>query len=104
MSSVAKKKPFSHSLGLLGCAALWLAAICVWYANSHSKDAWSQTPLLWMLVLIATTVLCVAAAIALLRAHHLAIQPLSWLDWCALLAGTVAVVVGSLLVIMVVIG
>jgi hypothetical protein len=103
MSSLAKKQ-LSHSLGLLGCAALWLAAICVWYANSHSKDGWSQTPLLWILVFIATTLLCVAAAIALLRARHLAVQRLSWLDWCALLAGTVAVIVGSLLVIMVVIG
>jgi hypothetical protein len=104
MGSVAKKKPFSHSLGLLGCAALWLVTICVWYANSHSKDAWSQTPLLWVIVLFATTVLCVAAGIALLRARHLAVQPLSCLDWCALLTGTVAMIVGSLLVIMVVIG
>jgi len=101
MNTVAQKPAPAFSLGLLGCAALWFVAICAWYASSHSKDGWSQTPMPWMLVLVATPLLCVAVAVALLRARHRAAQRLTWLDWCALMAGTVAVILGGLLLLMV---
>jgi hypothetical protein len=54
-----------------------------------------------MLVLAATPFACIVAAIALLHARHHSAQRLTWLDWCALAAGTFAVVVGGLLLIMV---
>jgi hypothetical protein len=101
MNTVAEKPSSAFPLWLLGCTALWGVGMWAWYANSHSKDGWSQTPLPWMLVLVATPFLCVVAAIALLRARHRSAQRLTWLDWCALVAGTVAVAVGALLLIMV---
>ncbi len=102
MNVVSLKNRSAHSLGLLGCVALWFAAICVWYENSASKDGWSQTPLFWMLVLVVAPLSCIAAAVVLLRARRLAAQRLSWLDWCALVAGVLAVSIGGLLVVMVV--
>ena len=72
-----------------------------WYANSHSKDGWSQTPVAWMLVLVAAPLVCVVAAIALLHARHRSAQRLTWLDWFALVAAAGVVSVGGLLLVMV---
>ncbi len=101
MNTAAHKSASTFSLGLLGCAALWFVGTGAWYANSHSKDGWSQTPLAWMLVLVATPLLCIVAAVALLRARHRSAERLTWLDWCALAAGSVAVILGGLLLLMV---
>jgi hypothetical protein len=101
MNTVVQKQSSAFSFWLLGSAALWGAGMWAWYANSNSKDGWSQTPLPWMLVLVALPLACIASAIALLRARHRSAQRLTWLDWCALAAGAVAVGVGGLLLVMV---
>jgi hypothetical protein len=100
--NTATRKPVSGlAIGLLACAALWLVGMCAWYANSHSKDGWSQTPLLWILVLVATPVLCAIAAGTLVYWRCRLAERLTWLDWCALMAGSVTVVVGGWLLLMV---
>ena len=51
---------------LFGCQC-WHAA---WYVNSHTKDGWSSTPLLWMLVLLLCPILCAIMGIALVLARE----------------------------------
>ena len=78
MNTVAHKQSSAPSFWLLACAALWGVGMCAWYANSYSKDGWSQTPLIWMLVLLAApkswvlawTVVNVAMMVGLFLGEH----------------------------------
>lgn len=85
------------SVTLFGSALIWFVGACVWFANSNSKDGWSTTPLLWMLVLTVTPVLCILSGVAVIvtcsRSRFM------WFHRIALLAGAVAVTVGGWLII-----
>jgi hypothetical protein len=79
---------------------VWFIGALFWFANSNSKDGWSTTPLVWMLVLTLSPVFCLVSGIALLGAAR---RPrLTWLHWCALIAGAVAVTIGGWLIIAVI--
>jgi hypothetical protein len=101
MNAVERKPVSGTSIGLLACAAAWFAGMGAWNANSHSKDGWSQTPLFRMLILAATPVLCAIIGFALVYSRHRLAERLTWIDWCALLVGSVAVVFGGLLLFVV---
>ena len=50
---------------MLTSAAVCFAGVFAWYVNCRSKDMWSQTPLVWMLILATTPVLCAIMGVAL---------------------------------------
>jgi hypothetical protein len=87
------------SVALLVCSAVWFIGACAWYANSDSKDGWSSTPLLWILILTVTPLLCLIGTAALVIARRQA--RFTWFEWCAFFAGGVAVIVGGWLMLMV---
>ena len=91
--------PSALPIALLVCSAIWFVGACAWYAASASKDAWSATPLFWMLMLTITPISCVIGGVTLIivRRH----SRLTWIDWCALGAASVAVVLGGFLALMV---
>src|ERR1041384_666159 len=98
-TSNIRVSPSALSVALLVCATLWLSGAVGWYVMSDSKDGWSTTPLLWMLILTVTPVLCITCAIALVIARR--DSRFTVLDWCALSAASVAVLLGGLLILMV---
>src|ERR1035441_674382 len=91
--------PAAFCIGLLVSSAATFAGMLAWYLNSHTKDGWSSTPLLWMLVLLVCPVLCAILGVALVLARERAGSRLTPTDWCALLAGAVAVLLGGWLLI-----
>ena len=90
---------FALSIALLVCSAAWFAGALAWYATSASKDGWSETPLIWMLILTATPVLCIIGSVVLVIARRQ--SRFTWFDWCALGSASVAVVFGGWLVLIV---
>ena len=91
--------PKASAVGLLVCAVATFAGMLAWYVNSHTKDGWSSTPLLWMLVLLVCPILCAALGVALVLARERTGSRLSPIDWCALIAGAIAVLLGGWLLI-----
>jgi hypothetical protein len=90
--------PFVLSVALCAWSAIGIVAALAWYlANAHSKDGWSATPLMSMLALCSSPLMCVTLAIMLVQARRRCGEDLTALDWCGLLAGILAVIIGGLM-------
>ena len=90
--------PFVLSVTLCAWSAIGIGAALAWYfANTQSKDGWSATPLMSMLALCSSPLMCVTLGIMLVQARRRCGEDLTAQDWCGLLAGFVAAVVSGLL-------
>ncbi len=89
--------PQAISIALLIFSAVWFAGAGAWFVQSDSKDGWSATPLLWMLILMITPVPCLIGVIALIRARQG--TRLTGLDRSALVAAFPVVILGALLLV-----
>ena len=81
--------PTVFSFALLAYTAACLIGAWVFYVHSNSKDGWSTTPVIWMIVLLASPVLCSIIGFGLVYSRHRLSNRLTWIDWCALIAGGV---------------
>ncbi len=85
------------SLALLTSSAFWLlTCLGAWATRGPSRDG-SAAPLFGMLILMVTPPICFAIGLILVGARKRA--RLSRLDWCALLAGSFPITLGTLLAV-----
>jgi len=84
--------PIVFSGALLICSVAWCAGVFAWYLTGlHSKDGWSGTPLIWMLILCLSPAICCVSGYALVRIRKQSGGQFTGLDCCALLAGCITV-------------
>ena|ERR1035437_4004961 len=93
--------PTVFSVALLVYAAICFGGAGAWYVHRNSKDGWSETPAAWMIPLLASPILCSVIGLALVYSRHRLGNRLTWIDWCALVTGGVAVGFGGWLLIIV---
>jgi hypothetical protein len=94
--------PSALSVVTAVCSGTWLLAVYAWsVTGSHSKDGWNQTPLLWLLLLCFAPLVCaVTDCLLLYERRRLGGSP-TMLEWCALAAGAIPVVVAAGLLLMI---
>jgi hypothetical protein len=93
--------PSALSVVTAVCSGAWFLAVNVWsVTGSHSKDGWNETPLLWLLLLCLAPLVCaVTGGLLLYERRRLGGSP-TVLEWCALVAGAIPVVIAALFLLM----
>jgi hypothetical protein len=83
------------------CSGAWFFAVYAWsVTGSHSKDGWNETPLFWLLLLCLAPLVCAASGCLLLyERQRLGGRP-TVLEWWALAAGAIPVVVAAVFLLM----
>ena len=64
-----------------------------WFMGSDSKDGWSTTPAIWLLILTVMPLICLVAGLSMLITR--ARERLTLLQRCALGAGLITITGGA---------
>ena len=82
---------------LLICSGVWFASACEFFSASTFRGDWLPTPLFWMLMLMLTPAVCFSIGIIITDTRKR--SPFSPLVWCAFLAASLPVSLGTLLAV-----